>query len=150
MGNYALNGCRIEKGYRHWGHDLGPEITPLEAGLGFTVDWSKHFIGKAALVAQKQRGIGQRLVLLSIEGCPLIVHDEPVLENGRVVGLTTSGAKGVRTGLTLALALVKVARGETAAEIAARKFEVDVAGTRHAAVVLPKPPHDPRGERMTA
>lgn len=150
MGHYALNGCRIEKGYRHWGHDLGPEITPLEAGLGFTIDWSKEFRGKAALVAQKQQGIGQRLVLLSIEGSPLIVHDEPVLENRRVVGLTTSGAKGVRTGLTLALALVKVAPGETAAETAARAFEVDIAGTRHAAVVLACPPHDPRGERMTA
>jgi 4-methylaminobutanoate oxidase (formaldehyde-forming) len=67
-----------------------------------------------------------------------------------VVGLTTSGAKGVRTGLTLALALVKVAPGETAAETAARAFEVDIAGTRHAAVVLARPPHDPRGERMSA
>jgi 4-methylaminobutanoate oxidase (formaldehyde-forming) len=150
MGHYALNGCRIEKGYRHWGHDLGPEITPLEAGLGFTIDWSKDFRGKAALEAQKQQGVTQRLVLLSVEGSPLIVHDEPVLENGLVVGLTTSGAKGVRSGLTLALALVSVAPGETPTQIAAREFEVDVAGTRHAAVVLARPPHDPRGERMSA
>ena len=150
MGHYALNGCRIEKGYRHWGHDLGPEITPLEAGLGFTIDWSKDFRGKAALEAQKQQGVTQRLVLLSVEGSPLIVHDEPVLENGLVVGLTTSGAKGVRSGLTLALAMVSVAPGETQARTAARSFEVDVAGTRHAAVVLARPPHDPRGERMSA
>ena len=53
MGHYALNGCRIEKGYRHWGHDLGPEITPLEAGLGFTIDWSKDFRGKAAHAAPR-------------------------------------------------------------------------------------------------
>ena len=150
MGHYALNGCRIEKGYRHWGHDLGPEITPLEAGLGFTIDWSKAFRGKEALERQKQKGITQRLVLLSLAGQPLVVHDEPVLENGKVVGLTTSGAQGVRTGLTLALALVKVDPGETATQTAARKFEVDIAGTRHAAAVLPKPPYDPRGERMTA
>lgn len=150
MGHYALNGCRIEKGYRHWGHDLGPEITPLEAGLGFTIDWSKDFRGKAALEAQKQQGIRQRLVLLSVEGSPLIVHDEPVLENGLVVGLTTSGAKGVRSGLTLALALVSIAPGETAAQTAARGFEVDVAGSLHATAVLARPPHDPRGERMSA
>jgi 4-methylaminobutanoate oxidase (formaldehyde-forming) len=149
MGHYALNGCRIEKGYRHWGHDLGPEITPLEAGLGFTIDWSKDFRGKAALAAQKQQGITQRLVLLSLQGNPLIVHDEPVLENGQVVGLTTSGAKGARTGLTLALALVRVAPGETPAQTAARSFEVDVAGERCAAAVLARPPHDPRGERMS-
>ena len=150
MGHYALNGCRIEKGYRHWGHDLGPEITPLEAGLGFTIDWSKDFCGKTALERQKQQGITQRLVLLSLDGNPLVVHDEPVLEDGRVVGLTTSGARGVRTGLTLALALVTISPGETAAQTAARRFEVDIAGTAYTATVLSKPPYDPRGERMTA
>ncbi|WP_374334124.1 glycine cleavage T C-terminal barrel domain-containing protein, partial [Aestuariivirga sp.] len=150
MGHYALNACRIEKGYRHWGHDLGPEITPLEAGLGFTIDWSKGFRGKAALERQKQQGVTQRLVLLSVAGNPLIVHDEPVLENGKVAGLTTSGAQGARTGLTLALALVKVEPHETAAQTAGRNFEVDIAGTRYGAVVLARPPFDPRGERMTA
>ena len=150
MGHYALNGCRIEKGYRHWGHDIGPEITPLEAGLGFTIDWSKDFRGKPALERQKQQGVAQRLVLLSLTGNPLVVHDEPVIENGKVVGLTTSGAQGARTGLTLALALVQVAPGETAAQTAQRNFEVDIAGTRHRAEVLTKPPFDPRGERMTA
>ena len=148
MGHHALNGCRIEKGYRHWGHDLGPEITPLEAGLGFTIDWSKEFRGKQALERQKQQGLSQRLVLLSVEGDPLILHDEPVLENGEVVGLTTSGAKGARTGLTLALALVRVAPGETAAETARRGFAVDVAGVRCTAAVLLKPPHDPDSKRM--
>lgn len=150
MGHYALNGCRIEKGYRHWGHDLGPEITPLEAGLGFTIDWSKDFRGKAALVRQRQQGIGRRLLLFSIEGDPLVVHDEPVLESGRVVGLTTSGAKGVRTGLTLALALVNIAVGETPAQTAARTFQIDIAGHMHPATALLKPPYDPKAERMTA
>jgi 4-methylaminobutanoate oxidase (formaldehyde-forming) len=149
MGHYALNACRIEKGYRHWGHDLGPEITPLEAGLGFTIDWSKAFRGKPALERQRQQGVMQRLVLLSVDGKPLIVHDEPVLENGQVVGLTTSGARGARTGLTLALALVKVEPGETPAQTAMRNFEVDIAGTCYRAAVLAKPPYDPRGERMT-
>jgi 4-methylaminobutanoate oxidase (formaldehyde-forming) len=148
MGHYALNGCRIEKAYRHWGHDLGPEITPLEAGLGFAVDWSKPFRGKEALLNQKQNGLTQRLVLLDVQGHPLIIHDEPVLENGKVVGLTTSGAKGVRTGLTLALALVSIAPGETLAQTAERKFSIDVAGKMCAATVISKPPFDASGERM--
>lgn len=150
MGHYALNGCRIEKGYRHWGHDLGPEITPLEAGLGFAIDWSKEFRGKQVLEKQKQNGITQRLVLLNVEGHPLIVHDEPVMENGKVVGLTTSGAKGARTGLTLALALVAVRPDETLAQTVERKFELDVAGTAYSAAVLLKPPYDPLAERMRA
>ena len=42
-----MNSCRLEKGYRHWGHDIGIEDTPLEAGLSFTCDWNKSegFIG---------------------------------------------------------------------------------------------------------
>jgi 4-methylaminobutanoate oxidase (formaldehyde-forming) len=150
MGHYALNGCRIEKGYRHWGHDVGPDITPLEAGLGFAIDWTKEFRGKQRLLRQKQDGLSQRLVLLRVEGHPLIVHDEPVIEDGRVVGLTTSGARGVRTGLTLALALVSVKRHETLQETAERQFTVDVAGQKHAAEVLTKVPFDPAGERMRA
>ncbi len=150
MGHYALNGCRIEKGYRHWGHDLGPDITPLEAGLGFAVDWSKGFRGKERLLQQKQDGVPQRLVLLRLEGHPLIVHDEPVIENGVVVGLTTSGAKGARTGLTLALALIGVNPHETLQETAERQFLVDVAGQKYPATVLRKIPFDPTGERMRA
>ena len=150
MGHHALNGCRIEKGYRHWGHDLGPDISPLEAALGFAIDWSKPFRGRAALDQQRHAGVSQRLVLLAIEGHPLIVHDEPVMENGRVAGLTTSGARGLRTGLTLALALVSVQRGETAAQTAHRTFMVDVAGTTYPAAVLLKPPFDPESRRMRA
>jgi glycine cleavage system aminomethyltransferase T len=150
MGHYALNACRIEKGYRHWGHDLGPEITPLEAGLGFAIDWSKMFRGKAALEQQKRHGFSQRLILLKVEGHPLIVHDEPVMENGKVVGLTTSGARGLRTGLTLAFALVNIRPGETLAQTAERNFTLAVAGATYQAVALGKPPYDPEAQRMRA
>lgn len=150
MGHYALNGCRIEKGYRHWGHDLGPEITPLEAGLGFAVDWSKAFRGKQVLEQQKQNGVTQRLVLLSLDGHPLIVHDEPVMENGKIVGLTTSGAKGLRTGLTLALALLTVRPFETLAQTAERRFTLEVAGITYPVAVLLKPPFDPESQRIRA
>ena len=150
MGHFALNGCRIEKGYPHWGHDLGPEVTPLEAGLGFAVDWRKDFIGKERLEQQRRDGVAQRLVLLSIAGDPLILHDEPVIEDGVVIGLTTSGAKGVRTGLTLALALIRVTPGERLAETAERSVAVEVAGRTYPARILPRPPYDPAGERMRA
>lgn len=150
MGHYALDACRIEKGYRHMGHDLGPEITPLEAGLGFAVDWSKDFAGRAALAAQRAAGLTRRMVLLQVEGHPLILHDEPIREGGAVVGLTTSGARGARTGLTLALGLVSVAPGETAEETCARRFAVEVAGHSYPARALRRPPFDPSGERMKA
>ena len=148
MGHYALDGCRLEKGFKHWGHDLGPEITPLEAGLGFAVDWAKDFRGKAALKAQKSAGIARRLCLLHVEGAPLMLHDELIRENGRVVGLTTSGGQGPRTDLTLAFGMIDVAEGESLAETCARKFEIEVAGQVYLAKALPRPPFDPEGERM--
>ena len=150
MGHHALNGCRIEKGYRHWGHDLGPELTPLECGLGFAVDWSKDFQGKAVLEQQRRQGLTRRMVLLAVDGHPLILHDEPVFEAGNVVGATTSGAKGVRIGLTLALALVSVQRAETLAQTCQRQFTIEVAGTSYRAAALLKPPYDPTGQRMRA
>lgn len=107
LGHYALEGCRLEKAFKHWGHELGPEVSPLEAGLGFTIDWNKDFVGKAALDKQREEGLNQRLILLEIEGDALMLHDEPVFEAGRHVGLTTSGARGQRTGLNLCFALVR-------------------------------------------
>ena len=150
MGHYALDACRIEKGFRHMGHDLGQDISPLEAGLGFTVDWSKDFLGKPALEAQRAAGLRRRLVLFDMPDHPLVLHDEPIREGGRVVGLTTSGARGARTGKTLALGLVEIALGEDAAATAARKFSIEIAGKHHAATALVRPPFDPAGKRMKA
>jgi 4-methylaminobutanoate oxidase (formaldehyde-forming) len=149
MGHFALDGCRVEKGLLHWGHDIGPDITPLEAGLGFTIDWSKDFQGKTALLAQRKAGLSRRLLLLCVTGAPLVLHDEPIWENGRVVGLTTSGAKGPRTGLTLAFGLIDVAPEETWRITCARHFDIDIAGRRYGAMALPRPPYDPERKRMT-
>ncbi len=148
MGHYAVDACRIEKGFRHWGHDIGPDITPLEAGLGFTIDWSKDFVGKSALEMLRLAGYSRRLVLMDVQRHPLILHDEPVIEAGRVVGLTTSGARGARTGLTLALALVDIGKGETLTETCDREFSIQVAGQSYPAHALIRPPFDPTGKRM--
>ncbi|MGC6485482.1 MAG: GcvT family protein, partial [Candidatus Puniceispirillales bacterium] len=143
MGLLALEGCRMEKGFLHWGHDIGPDITPLEAGLGFTIDWSKPNIASAVLEAQKD-GTAQRLVLIEVDGGPMLTHDEPVLHEGRVIGFTTSGGRGPRTGLDLAFALVETA----ATLIDDALLEVNVAGRMHKAKVLSAPPFDPAGRRM--
>lgn len=145
MGHYALDGCRLEKGFLHWGHDIGPDVTPLEAGLGFCIDWSKDFTGKPALVAQRDHP-PRRLVLCAVDGDPLVLHDEPVWEDGRVVGLTTSGGRGPRTGLRLAFVLV----GDTPVPITERRFEIEIADARHPATPLARPPFDPEGKRMRA
>lgn len=148
MGHYAVDGCRIEKGFKHWGHDLAPDITPLEAGLGFTIDWGKDFIGKAALSRQREQGLTRRLILMQIEGDALMLHDEPIYEHGAMVGLTTSGGVGARTGLNLAFGMIDIGPGETLAETTARTLTIMVAGQPCQATPLRRPPFDPDGKRM--
>ncbi|MEM9043603.1 MAG: FAD-dependent oxidoreductase [Pseudomonadota bacterium] len=148
MGHYALDGCRIEKGFKHWGHDIGPFITPLEAGLSFTIDWEKDFLGKDALLTQRQQGIARRQILMEIEGGALMLHDEPIYEAGELVGLTTSGGFGPRTERMLALGTIKVDPGETRAQTCSRSFSVRVAGQDYPARPLRRAPFDPDGWRM--
>ncbi|MFP6742303.1 MAG: FAD-dependent oxidoreductase [Alphaproteobacteria bacterium] len=140
-GHYCLDACRMEKGYRHWGHDMGSEDTPLEAGLGFAVAWDKPggFLGREALSA---RDVARRLVLFSVDGGahPLLLHDEPIYRDGALVGRTTSGAYGFRTGLSLCLGMVAMP--------VEGGYEVAVAGERFAISPLRRPPYDSHGARM--
>ena len=93
-GYHALDSLRSEKGYRHWGHDITPADTPLEAGLRFAVSFNKDadFIGREALAQQKKAGLKRRLVHFLMDHFdPILFHDEPIYRNGRLVGMTTSG-----------------------------------------------------------
>jgi len=148
-GLLCMDSCRIEKGYRHWGHELSPSVTPLEAGLGFAVDWTKSFEGYDALQKQKDDGLRQRLVLFSIpNGDPLLLHDEPIYRDGILVGETTSGAKAFRVGGSLAFGFVRHATRCTREFALSGHYELDVAGTRYDAVALAKPPYDATGTKM--
>ncbi|MCY3873327.1 MAG: FAD-dependent oxidoreductase [Rhodobacteraceae bacterium] len=151
LGYFALDGCRMEKAFRHWGHDIGPDLVPGEAGLGFTVrrgGTDRPFIGEQAL--ERRKPVTRRLMLLHLAGEPLSLHDEPILEHGRPVGLTTSGAQGPRTGLSLAFGLIDIAAGEPLVVTCQRQLEVDIGGDLYRAIPLPRPPYDPEGERMRA
>jgi 4-methylaminobutanoate oxidase (formaldehyde-forming) len=149
-GHYALDGCRLEKGYRHWAHDIGPRDTPIEAGLSFAVSWKKgDFLGCEALSRQKAEGVRRRLMHFAVEGAnPLLLHDEPIYRDGRLAGLTTSGGLGFRTGLSLCLGYVACAPGEKKEELLASGYEIAVAGERYPLRPLDRPPYDPSGSRM--
>ncbi|MEM7237119.1 MAG: FAD-dependent oxidoreductase [Pseudomonadota bacterium] len=148
MGHYALEGCRIEKAFKHWGHDIGPTVTPLEAGLGFTIDWNKRFQGREALKKQRDQGLRQRLILFDVEGDRLLLHDEPIWSDGEVVGFTTSGARGPRTQRNLAFGLIETSPLETKSDISGRSFEIQIAGGVSRAVPVWKAPYDPCGTEM--
>ena len=149
-GHYALDGCRLEKGYRHWGHDIGPKETPLEAGLGFAIDWKKSgFLGEEALRKQRQAGISKRLMHFAVDGAnPLLLHDEPIYRDGRFAGLTTSGGQGARTGLSLCLGYVASDPGETRDQLMSSTYEIAVAGERYRLKPLAQAPYDATGARL--
>ena len=132
-GYHAMNTLRLESGYRHWGHDISPADTPLEAGLGFAVGWDKaaDFNGRAALEAQRGRPRTKRLVQFRLEHPELLVyHDEPILRDGAVVGCTTSGAWSYLEDRCLAMGYLDHAEGVTADWLASGSFEIDVGGRR--------------------
>ncbi len=88
-GYHALNSLRMEKGYRHWGHDITPDETPLEAGLGFVVAWDKPggFIGRDALLRAEEGGLRKRLVQFALaDPDKLLYHNEPIWRDGVIVG----------------------------------------------------------------
>jgi 4-methylaminobutanoate oxidase (formaldehyde-forming) len=145
----------MEKGYRHWGHDIGDEDSPLEAGLGFTVAWDKPggFIGMEALVKQRQANIRpKRMVAIALndtsDAVPMMYHEEPVYRDGVLVGSTTSGAFGHRIGRSLALGYVKNPDGVTDEWLRSGAWEVEIAWARHPATVQLKPFYDPGNARI--
>jgi heterotetrameric sarcosine oxidase gamma subunit len=151
VGHLCVDACRIEKGYRHWGHDIGPDDTPLEAGLGFAVAFDKgvDFVGREALLAQRARGPARYLLQFSVVAdSPLLLHDEPVYRDGQVVGRTTSGGRGFRVGRSLCFAYVGCAEGTGRQALLAGSYEIGIAGERHALMPLATAPYDPRGERL--
>ncbi|MFO0997085.1 MAG: FAD-dependent oxidoreductase [Alphaproteobacteria bacterium] len=148
-GYHALDSLRSEKGYRHWGHDVSPGDTVLEAGLGFTASFTKDFIGRAAVEKQKKEGLKRRLVhVLLDEPEPLIFHGEPILRDGVIVGRVTSGSYGYTLGRAVGMGYLEKSDGITPAFIDGGRYEVEIAAERFGARVSTKPFYDPKGERI--
>ena len=151
-GLHALDSCRIEKAYRHWGHDIGEEDTPLEAGLMFAVKLDKgDFIGRDALLRRRDSGATRRLLqFLLLDPDPLLYHDEPIWADGELVGRTTSGAYGHSLGGAVALGYVQGNQTTIAGLVASARFEIEVAGRRIAAKASLAPMYDPNNLRIRA
>jgi len=149
-GYHALDSLRLEKGYRHWGHDITDEDSPLQAGLSFAVAWDKPggFIGRDALLAQKEAGLDRRLVQFKLDDPePLLYHDNPIYRDGVLVGNTTSGNYGHTVGSALAMGYVKSPVEMPRDEVLGAGFELQVNGKRYAAAASYRPFYDPASER---
>jgi glycine cleavage system T protein len=152
-GYHAMDSLRIEKAYRSWGHDLGCEDTPLESGLGFAVCWDKRgaFIGRDALLAQREKPLTRRLVVFVLDDAePLLYHDEPVWRDGALVGRIASGAYGHTVGRSVGLGWVSHPDGVTDAFITSGRWEIEIACERRRARAQFTPPYDPKSLRVRA
>lgn len=154
-GMHAMDSCRLEKGFRHFGHDLSDEDHVLEAGLGFAVAMNKPdgpfgpFIGKTAVAERRAQGLGRRLLAFRLHDPePLVFHGEPIWRDGKLAGYVTSGAYGHSLGNAVALGFADVVRGEPTATTLGARWEIEIAGKRHPAEASLKPFHDPSGARM--
>ncbi|MFC6486977.1 FAD-dependent oxidoreductase [Nitratireductor sp. GCM10026969] len=157
VGMFAMNHCRMEKAFRHFGHDIGEDDTPYEAGLGFAVklDKAEPFLGLEALSKQKAEGPAtkQRTVAIAVDGAtaqdgPFLVHNEPIWREGRLVGHVTSGAWGFRLGKSLGIATLHNPDGVSKQWIEEGGFTVRIAGQDFPVIPQLKPFYDPAGERM--
>jgi glycine cleavage system aminomethyltransferase T/glycine/D-amino acid oxidase-like deaminating enzyme len=153
-GYHALGSLRMEKAYREWGHDISPDDTPVEAGLGFAVAWDKPggFIGRDALTRHRDVGPRRRLVQLRLpDDGPLLYQNEPVWRDGRLVGRVTSGAFGHTVGALLGLAYVANEDGVADLDfLTSGSYEVEAACQRVPASISVKPLYDPAGSRVKA
>ena len=150
-GYHAMNSLRMEKAYRHWGDDIADEDTPLEAGLSWGVSWDKPggFIGREALVAQREAGLTRRLVQFRLDDpVPLLYHDEPVFRDGGLVGRITSGMYGHTVGGALGMAYLGSEPDTPRPQVIEGTFEIEVNGERIPATASYRPFYDPDSERV--
>jgi 4-methylaminobutanoate oxidase (formaldehyde-forming) len=150
-GLHTLDSCRTEKAFRHFGHDITDEDHVLEAGLGFAVKTDKgDFIGRDAVLKKRAEGLKRRLVQFRLEDPePMLFHNEALIRDGKMVSYLTSGNYGHFLGAAVGLAYVPC-EGESAADVLASSYEIEVAGKRHKAVASLQPMYDPKAERVKA
>jgi glycine cleavage system T protein len=146
IGYKALDGLRIEKGFLYWSGDISPEDNPLEAGLGFCVDFNKdNFIGKDALLKIKANGLKTKLCGLALDADYCLFGGESVYKNGKIINRIRSASHGYSVNTDIALVYLPNDMSEPGT-----KLEVEVMGKFVKAKVISMPMVDPKGLRIRA
>ena len=152
-GYRAIESLRLEKGYRAWGSDIGPDHTPMEAGLGWAVKLRKNtdFKGRQAVQQQKSEGVRKMLACFTIDDPQtILVGRETIYRNGERVGWLTSGGFGYTVGKSIGYGYVRHADGVDQAFLEAGEYELEVATVRIPAQLHTAALYDPKMERIKA
>ncbi len=148
-GYRAIESLRLEKGYRAWGSDIGPDHTPLEAGLKWAVKFSKPFLGREALLAQRALPLKKRLACFTVDDPDVVLLGrETIYRNGTRVGWLSSGGWGYTVAKNIGYGYVRSADGVDDAMLTSGTYELEVASERVACALHLGPLYDPRGVRV--
>ena len=150
-GYRAIESLRLEKGYRAWGSDIGPDHTPIEAGLGWACKMKSGvpFQGRDALAAQLKHGVKKRLATFSVADPEVILLGrETILRDGARVGWLSSGGFGHTIGRPIGLGYVRHSQGVSEDFIRSGTYQLEVASTLVPATVHLEPLYDPTNARI--
>jgi len=150
-GYRAIDSLRLEKGYRVWASDIGPDYTPLEAGLGFAVSFKKNidFIGKQALLAQREAPLTKRLMMFSADDPDAhLLGRETIYRDGERVGWLSSAGYGHTLGKEVGLGYVRSGDGVSDDYLSSGCYELEVAARRVPAEIHLETPVDPSNKRI--
>jgi sarcosine dehydrogenase len=152
-GYRAIESLRLEKGYRAWGADIGPDHTPLEAGLGWAVKLAKEipFLGRDALSVQRSKPLGKRLACFTVDDPGVVLLGrETIYRNSERVGWLSSGGWGYTVGKSIGFGYVRNEKGVDDTMLNSGLYELEVAAERVACALHLATLYDPRGERVKA
>ncbi len=148
-GHYAINSLRLEKGFRAWGAELSPDDSPLEAGLGFAIDWNKDFVGRLMLLKHKAAPLRRRLgIFVLTDPRPVLWGGEMIYRDGVKVGYTTSGSYAHSLGGAIGMGYVNDREGLTDEHLVVGRYEINVNGKRVRAKLHTQAPYDPQRTRV--
>ena len=151
-GVHAMDILRMEKGYLHWGHDITPEENPFEAGLKFTTSFKKNidFIGKESLIKKKNQQSQKKFVMLTLKdskpGFPLLLHDEPILNEGKIIGRTTSGNYSFNYKKNMAFGYIN--SDLKLNSFIGKSLEIEVEKSKYESIIETQPLHDPENKLL--
>ena len=148
-GMHTMDMLRLEKKFLHWGHDITSENNPIEAGLGFAVNLKKpcEFIGRQSVEKIKSQPLKKKLELFSLKNCkvpgkPLLMHDEPVFLQDKIVGFSTSSNYSFNYKKNIFLAYVKTDIDMT------KKLTIEIEGKKYTLNLELDCLHDPNGIKL--
>ncbi|MEM7072133.1 MAG: FAD-dependent oxidoreductase [Pseudomonadota bacterium] len=149
-GMHVLDACRLEKGFRHFGHDISDEDHLLEAGMGFLAPKSgKDYLGREAVIEKREKGVKRILVQFCLEDSePMLYHNEPIIRDDMMVGYVSSGNYGFQFGAAIAMGYVALRDGEKPVDLLQSRYAIEIAGRRYPAKASLRPFYDPGASRM--